>query len=93
VFGNTEIQKHHCFLKLFPFSLGGEAKDWYNSLAPKYITSKEACIYLFCNKYFHASKIHTTVEEISHFAQGKEEGIPQAWGDIVPLRGNVQLIV
>jgi hypothetical protein len=77
VFGNTEIQKRYYFLKLFPFSLGGEAKAWYNSLAPKSITSKEACIYLICNKYFPASKIHAMVEEIIHFAQGKEEGIPQ----------------
>jgi D-alanine-D-alanine ligase-like ATP-grasp enzyme len=45
-----------------------EAKAWYNSLAPKSITSKEACIYLFCNKYFHASKIHAMVEEIINFA-------------------------
>jgi hypothetical protein len=60
--------------------LGGEAKAWFNYLAPKSITSKEACIYSFCNKYFPASKIHALVEEIIHFAQGKEEGIPQAWG-------------
>ena len=43
LFGKTEIEKHYYFLKLFPFSLGGEAKAWFNSLAPKSITSKEAC--------------------------------------------------
>jgi hypothetical protein len=61
---------------LFAFSLGGEAKAWFNSLAAKSITSKEACIYSFCNKYFPPSKIHALVEEIIHFTQGKEESIP-----------------
>jgi hypothetical protein len=80
VFGNTEIQQRYYFLKLCTFSLGGEAKAWYNSLAPKSITSKEACICLFCNYYFPISKIHAMVEEITNFAQDKEEDIPQAWG-------------
>jgi hypothetical protein len=80
LFGHTEIQRRYYFLKLFPFSLGGEARDWFNSLEPKSITSKEACIYSFCNKYFPDSKIHALVEEIIHFAQGKEENIPHAWG-------------
>ena len=44
LFGNTEIQKRYYFLKFFPFSLGGVAKAWFNYLAPKSITSKEACI-------------------------------------------------
>jgi hypothetical protein len=80
LFGKTEIQQRYYFLKLFPFSLGGKAKAWYNSLAPKSITSKEACIYLFYNRYFPSSKIHAMIAEISNFAQSKEESIPQAWG-------------
>jgi hypothetical protein len=78
---------------LFPFSLGRKAKAWYNYLAPQFITSEEACIYLFYNKYFPPSKLHAMVAKINNFAQGKEEGIPQDWGDIVPLRGIVQLMV
>jgi hypothetical protein len=31
------------------------------------------------------------IAEISNFVQSKEDGIPQAWGDIVPLRGDVIL--
>jgi hypothetical protein len=42
LFGNTEIQKRYYFLKLFTFCLGGEARAWFNSLAPKSIYSKEA---------------------------------------------------
>jgi hypothetical protein len=29
LFGKDEIQQHYYFLKLFPFSLGGDAKNWY----------------------------------------------------------------
>ena len=50
LFGKNEVEKRYYFLKLFPFSLGGEAKTWFHSLAPKSITSKEACFYLFFNK-------------------------------------------
>jgi hypothetical protein len=34
LFGKDEIQQRYYFLKLFPFTLGGDAKIWYNSLAP-----------------------------------------------------------
>jgi hypothetical protein len=80
VFGKDEVQKHYYFLKLFPFSLGGEAKTWYNSLLPKSITSKDACVHLFYNKYFPADKVHAMKTDICKFAQGKKETIPQAWG-------------
>ena len=80
VFGRTKIQQHYYFLKLFPFSLGGEAKTWYNSLAPKSITSKESCLRSFFHKYLFDSRIHSMKIEISNFSQNKEESIPQAWG-------------
>ena len=86
LFGKTEIQQRYYFLKLFPFSLGGEAKTWYNSLAPKSITSKEACLYSFFHKYLSDSKIHAMKIEISNFAQNKEESIPQAWGRFCAIK-------
>jgi hypothetical protein len=48
---------------------------------------------LFYNKYFAAIKIHAMVAEINIFSQGKEEGIPQAWGRYCALRGIFQLMV
>ena len=83
VFGKYEVQKHYYFLKLFPFSLGGEAKTWYNSFLPKSITSRESCVQLFYNRYFPAEEVHAMKINISKFAQGKRETIPQAWGDLV----------
>ena len=86
LFGKTEIEKRYYFLKLFPFSLGGEAKAWFNSLAPKSITSKEACFYLFFNKFFPAHRTHILRTQMSDFAQDKSESLPQAWGRFCALK-------
>jgi hypothetical protein len=77
--GNDEVQKHYYFLKLFPFSLGDDAKTWYHSLALKSITSKDSCIRLFCDKIFPVATIHAMKIDICKFTQRKEESIPQAW--------------
>jgi hypothetical protein len=65
---------------LFPFTLGGDAKTWCNSLAPRSITSKEACLPQFFDKYFHASKIHALTLDISNFSQNERVDLPQVWG-------------
>jgi hypothetical protein len=78
--GHDEVQKHCYFLKLFPFSLRGDAKTWYNSLAPKSISSKYACVHLFYNKYFPVDEVHAMKINLCNFAQNKRETIPQAWG-------------
>ena len=75
LFGKNEVEKHYYFLKLFPFSLGGEAKTWFNSLAPKSIITKEACFYLFFNKYFPADRTHIFRTQMSDFAQDKSESL------------------
>jgi hypothetical protein len=41
LFGKDVIPQRYYFLKLFPFTLGGDAKIWYNSLAPCSITSQD----------------------------------------------------
>jgi hypothetical protein len=83
VFGKDEIQQHYYFLKLFPFSLGGDAKAWYNSLAPRSITSKDECLLLFYEKYFPANKIFAKIVEINNFSQKEKESLPQSWGEIL----------
>jgi hypothetical protein len=67
-------------LKFFPFTLGGDAKTWCNSLAPRSINSKEACLPQFFDKYFPASKIHALTLDISNFSQNEREDLPQVWG-------------
>ena len=68
VFGKDEIHQRYYFLKLFPFTLGGGAKIWYNHLEPGSITSKEECLQVFYNKYFPADKIHGLTIEINNFS-------------------------
>ena len=80
LFGKDEIHQRYYFLKLFPFTLGGSAKTWYNRLEPGCITSKEECLQVFYNKYFPADKIHGLTVEISNFSQKEKEDLPQAWG-------------
>jgi hypothetical protein len=83
LYGNDEVRKHYYFLKLFPFSLGADAKTWYHSLPSKYITSKDSCIRLFYDKFFPIATIHAMKIDICKFTQSKEDSIPQAWGGIV----------
>ena len=61
LFGRDEIHQRYYLLKLFPFTLRGNAKIWYNRLEPGSITSKEECLQVFYNKYFPADayKMHT----------------------------------
>lgn len=80
LFGKDEISQRYYFLKLFPFTLGGAARTWYNCLEPGCITSKEECLQVFYNKYYPASKIQALKNEISNFSQKETEDLPQAWG-------------
>ena len=80
LFGKDEIHQRYYFLDLFPFTLGGSAKTWYNRLEPGCINSKEECLQVFYNKYFPADKIHGLTIEISNFSQKEKEDLPQAWG-------------
>ena len=80
LFGKDEIHQRYYFLKLFPFTLGGSAKNWYNCLKPGSITSKEECLRLFYERYFPSSMKHGLTLEISNFSQKEKEDLPQAWG-------------
>jgi hypothetical protein len=68
LFGKDEIHQRYYFLKLFPFSLGGNAKSWYNGLKPGSITSKEELLHLFSERYFPSCKKHDLVIEIRNFS-------------------------
>ena len=70
---------------IFPFSLKGDAKTWYNSLAPGCVRSPQDMIYYFSAKYFPAHKKQAALREIYNFVQIKEESLPQAWGRLLRL--------
>jgi hypothetical protein len=56
LFANEDKIRYFYILKLFPFSLKGDSKDWYNTLAPGSVRSPQEMIKLFSKKYFPAHK-------------------------------------
>ena len=55
--------RYYYIPKLFPFSLKGDAKIWYNTLAPGCVRSPQDMIYYFSEKYFSAHKKQAALQE------------------------------
>ena len=70
---------------MFPFSLKGDAKIWFNSLAPGCVCNPHDMIYYFSAKHFPTHKKQAALRETYNFAQIKEESLPQAWGRLLQL--------
>jgi hypothetical protein len=85
LFAHEEKIRYYYILKLFPFSLTGDAKIWYNTLAPGCVRSPQDMIYYFSEKYFPAHKKQAALQEIFNFVQIEEENRPQAWGRLLQL--------
>ncbi|XP_070020570.1 uncharacterized protein [Nicotiana sylvestris] len=66
-------------LRLFPFSLKGEAKTWLRSLPRGSITTWDQMTQKFLNKYFSPAKIFKMKQKINNFMQTDSESIYQAW--------------
>ena len=50
LFAHDENIRYYYILKLSPFSLKGDAKAWYNTLAPGCVRSPQDMIYYFSGK-------------------------------------------
>ena len=85
LFTNDERTRYFYILKIFPFSLEGDAKIWFNSLDPGCVCSPQDMIYYFSVKYFPAHKKQATLRDIYNFVQIEEESLPQAWGRLLQL--------
>ena len=64
LFTNNEGSRYLYLLKIFPFSLKGDAKTWFNSLDPGCVHSPQDMIYYFSAKYFPAHKKQATLRDI-----------------------------
>ena len=62
LFTNDERTRYFYILKIFPFSLKGDAKIWFNSLTPGCVRSPQDMIYYFFEKYFPAHKKQAALE-------------------------------
>ena len=67
LFAHDEKIRYCYILKLFPFSLKGDAKTWYNILAPGCVCSPHDMIYYFSKKYFPDHKKQPALQEIFNF--------------------------
>ena len=85
LFTHDEKTRYYFILKLFPFSLKGDAKTWFNSLDPSCVHSPQDMIYYFSAKYFPAHKKQAALRDIYNFVQIEEESLPQAWGRLLQL--------
>src|SRR3990170_1594661 len=77
--------RYYYILKLFSFSLKGDAKTWFTSLEPGCVRSPQDMIYYFSEKYFPAHKKQAALQEIFNFVQIEEESLPKAWGRLLQL--------
>ena len=82
---NEQKIRYYYILKLFPFSLKGDAKTWFTSLSPGCVCISQDMICYFCEKYFPAHKKQASLQDIYNFVQVEEESLPQAWVRLVQL--------
>ena len=85
LFTHDEKTQYYIILKLFPFSLKGDAKAWYNTLDPGCVRSPQDMIYYFSTTYFPSHKKHASFREVYNFVQIEEESLPQACGRLCQL--------
>nr|GEW22379.1 reverse transcriptase domain-containing protein [Tanacetum cinerariifolium] len=66
-------------LMLFPYSLKGAARIWYEKEPPKSIITWDDLVNKFVNQFFPPSKTTHLKNEISRFTQRFEERVGEAW--------------
>src|SRR3954463_3103174 len=74
-----EIDGNIVKLKLFPFSLRGGAKIWFQSLPRNSIDSWDKCKDAFIGKYYPPAKIIQLRSNIMNFKKLDNEHVAQAW--------------
>nr|KYP32638.1 hypothetical protein KK1_046617 [Cajanus cajan] len=74
-----DFQEDHIYLKEFPYSLEGVAKDWLYYLAPKSITSWDDLKRMFLEKFFPASRTTAIRKDISDIRQLGGETLYEYW--------------
>jgi len=75
----ADVQEDHVYLKAFPHSLEGNAKDWLYYLTPRSITSWDDLKRLFLAKFFPTSRTIAIRKEISGIKQQSGETLYEYW--------------
>ncbi|GJZ53130.1 reverse transcriptase domain-containing protein [Tanacetum coccineum] len=66
-------------LMMFPYSLEGAAKTWYEKEPPNLILTWEDLVTKFVNQFFPPSKMTHLKNKISRFTQKFDESFSEAW--------------
>ncbi|CAL1356087.1 unnamed protein product [Linum trigynum] len=66
-------------LRMFSFSLLGNASHWFQNLTPRSITTWGQLEKTFLDKYFPPAKAMKRQEEIVTFKQAEDESLTEAW--------------
>jgi len=77
--GIEERDKESAYLKLFPFSLIGKAKDWLNSHPNQSLRRWSEVKEKFLQKIFPLSRLIKAKSNISNFCQGADEAFCATW--------------
>jgi hypothetical protein len=85
LFSDDTKMRTYFIAKIFPFSLKGAAKAWFNNLSPGSIDSPIALVNAFFPKCFPASAQHAALQKIFDFEQIKVEKLPESWGRFCSL--------
>src|ERR1044071_480460 len=80
LFTTDEKIRNFYVAKLFPFSLKGDARAWYDALPYGSIKSPQDLVKFFVDKYFPAHLQHVALQRIYNFKQLQDEHLPKAWG-------------
>ncbi|XP_024178323.1 uncharacterized protein LOC112184289 [Rosa chinensis] len=71
-----EADEHIFKLKTFPFSLANRAKDWLYELPEGHVTSWDAMMRAFLEKFFPASRVIAMRKKITGIQQAEDELYP-----------------
>ncbi|GJV19519.1 reverse transcriptase domain-containing protein [Tanacetum coccineum] len=73
------VPNHVIKLMMFPYSLEGDAKTWYEKEPPNSILTWEDLVTKFVNQFFPLSKMTHLKNKISQFTQKFDESFSEAW--------------
>ncbi|KAG2409367.1 uncharacterized protein HKW66_Vig0000320 [Vigna angularis] len=77
--GFEEGDLDHVYMRLFPFSLTGRAKEWLKSHPNQSLNKWSDVEDKFLNRFFPPSRYIKAKAEISTFRQGQDEPFCEAW--------------
>ncbi|CAM8943254.1 unnamed protein product [Rhodiola kirilowii] len=82
----NNVPKEAIYLRLFPFSLMGKAKDWLWSHDANTFTTWDELAQAFLLQYFPPAKTQRLKNLINAFEQGEDESFYEAWGRFKELQ-------